>query len=87
MKYSDDEIKKYLSIIDEYNKNNGFKTKSCDSKNFIEDRGYYLCLCCGQIKGRVLKLEIKDYERLHYQKKVFIIENIILRKRLIIFLN
>lgn len=69
MKYADKDIKKYLSIIDEY-KNRGSKTKSCDSKNFIEYQGQYLCLCCSQIKGKILgNIEPKDYNRIHYQKK------------------
>ena len=66
MEYSEDQIKKYLNILAEYKPKP--KTPSC-SLDLIEYQGLYLCRCCSQIKGRMLKADIKDYERTHYQKK------------------
>lgn len=65
MRYSEDEIKKYLNILASYKP----KPKPKCRLNLIEYQGLYLCCCCSQIKGRVLKSDIKDYERTHYQKK------------------
>ena len=66
MRYSEDEIKKYLDILAEYKPKRPYSSCSLD---LIEYQGLYLCRCCSQIKGRVLKSDIKDYERTHYQKK------------------
>lgn len=68
MTYSEEEIKKYLSILEAYKPKPKPKRPSCKNK-LIEYKGLILCKCCSQVKGNVLKSEIKDYERTHYNKK------------------
>lgn len=67
MGYSEEEIKKYLRILSEY-KPSTPPTPKCKNK-LIVYQGLLLCRCCSQIKGRVQKSDIRDYERTHYQKK------------------
>lgn len=66
MDYSEEQIKKYLNVLAEYKP----KPKRPSCKNdLVEYQGQYLCRCCSQIVGRALKTDLKDYERVHYQKK------------------
>ena len=94
MSYTEEEIKKYLEILNNYNKPmQQFTPKSkclgCpNSDSFTIDTGYKICNECGTSNGHVLGFyDLKDYDRLHYRKKVFIIESITMRKRLIKFLK
>ena len=72
--YTEEEIKKYLNILNNYRQ--GLKDKKVSSpcclnkKNYSTYLGQYLCNECGQLKGYVLgKFDINDFDRLHYSKK------------------
>ena len=76
MSYTEEEIKKYLNILSNYKKSlkqfePKFKCKKCSNReSFSSYSGQYLCLECGQLKGHILgNIELKDFDRLHYQKK------------------
>ena len=78
MIYTEEEIKKYLEILDNYRtlERGGFKSNisSCvgckNTKSFYTDFGYKICYECGTLNGHVLGLyELKDYDRVHYRKK------------------
>ena len=88
MSYSEEEIKKYINIIDEYKRGVQGENPPRHSHKLEPYMGQWVCIECGVLKGHILgQYDINDFDRLHYQKRVFIIANIILRKRLIIFLN
>ena len=95
MSYTEEEIKKYMNILSNYNKPMQqfapkSKCKGCpNTKFFTIDSGYKICDECGTLNGHVLgQFDLKDLDRLYYKKKrVFIIGNTIMRKRLIRFLN
>ena len=72
MSYTEEEIKKYLNILHNYkDKVEREICKGClKPENFSTYSGQYLCLECGQLKGHILgNIELKDFDRLHYQKK------------------
>ena len=71
MNYSEEEIEKYLEILNNYK----MEGKTVDTpthicKSFDEYLSQHLCVECGKLKGHILgKFDINDYDRLHYQKK------------------
>ena len=73
MTYTEEEIKKYLNILNNYRE--GLKKKVCspcclNTKKFSTYLGQYICIECGKLKGHILgKFDINDFDRLHYQKK------------------
>ena len=75
MNYTEEEIKKYLDIINNYKRKGSAgggspACKGCIEKNFIPYLGQNLCVECGVFKGHILNnIEIRDFDRLHYQKK------------------
>ena len=77
MSYSEDQIKKYLRILGDYNNicseesNLKAKCSNCENReSFTIDYGYKICDECGVLNGHVLGIyDNKDYERLYYQKK------------------
>ena len=79
MSYTEDQIKKYLEILHNYNKkpieevNDSKKAKCCNCKNsecFTIESGYNICDYCGVANGHVLGFyDVKDYDRLHFRKK------------------
>ena len=74
MKYTEDEIKRYLSILEENTKKNSVlppKSNSCcQNPNFIIWSGYNLCENCCTTSGHVLGyFDTKEYGRFHFQKK------------------
>ena len=77
MSYSEDQIKKYLGILGDYNNicseesNLKAKCSNCENReSFTIDYGYKICDECGVLNGHVLGIyDNKDYERLYYQKK------------------
>ena len=80
MSYTEEEIKKYLNILHNYKVeregviggNVGSPIcKGClQPENFSTYLGQYLCNECGQLKGYILsEFDVKDFDRLHYQKK------------------
>ena len=94
MSYTEEEINKYMNILYNYNKPmQQFSTKSkclnCpNTEHFTIDSGYKICDECGTLNGHVLGLfDIKDLIDCIIEKRVFIIGNTIMRKRLIRFLN
>ena len=96
MSYTEEEINKYLNILYNYNKpmqqvTPKSKCLNCpNTESFTIDSGYKICDECGTANGHVLGFyDVKDYDRLYYliEKRVFIIESITMRKRLIKFLK
>ena len=76
MNYREEEIKKYLNILSNYKKTiNQFtlklKCKGCaNTESFSSYLGYNMCNECGVLNGHILgNIELKDFDRLHYQKK------------------
>ena len=72
MKFTDDEISKYLNILSNYKREGGVgETVGAHAcKSFEIYMGQYLCIECGRLKGHVLgEFDINDSDRLHYQKK------------------
>ena len=77
MSYSEDQIKKYLGILGDYNNifseeiNLKAKCTNCEnSSSFTTDYGYKICDECGVANGHVLGFyDNKDFDRLHYRKK------------------
>ena len=77
MSYTEEEIKKYLDILNNYTSKpvEEFSEKSkclgCpNTKSFSIDSGFKICDECGTLNGSVLGLfDLKDFDRLHYRKK------------------
>ena len=77
MKYSEEQIKKYLEILHNYTKNLSDKPKmqppcsNCEnSENFAIYQGYKICEECGSTNGHVLGyFDPKEYDRLYFRKK------------------
>ena len=77
MKYTEDQIKKYLEILHNYTSNFPeevnlkAKCSNCEnSTSFTIDYGYKICDECGVANGHVLGFyDNKDFDRLHYRKK------------------
>ena len=77
MTYTEEEIKKYLDILNNYTSKpvEEFSEKSkclgCPNTEFFTiDSGYKICDECGTANGQVLGLfHLKDLDRLHYRKK------------------
>ena len=76
MTYTEEEIKKYLEILNNYKKpmqkiTPKSKCPNCqNSESFTIGNGYKICDECGLLNGHVLGLfDGKDLDRLHYRKK------------------
>ena len=77
MRYTEDQIKKYLGILGDYSINSSdesnlkAKCSNCEnSTSFTIDYGYKICDECGVANGHVLGFyDNKDFDRLHYRKK------------------
>ena len=77
MRYTEDQIKKYLGILGDYSINSSdesnLKAKCCACENrtsFTIDCGYKICDECGVANGHVLGFyDNKDCDRLYYRKK------------------
>ena len=78
MYYTEEEIKKYLEIIKDYNisispekSNLKAKCTNCENRTFFTIVcGYKICEECGVANGHVLGFyDNKDHERLFYRKK------------------
>ena len=100
MCYTEEQIEKYLEILNNYNNastnqavedaNRKVRCWNCQSDCFFVNSGYKICDSCGASNGHVLgyydqRLKIMiDYI---FERRVFIRESIIMRKRLIKFLK
>ena len=76
MNYTEEEINKYLNILSNYKKSlQKFELKSkckgcSNTESFSSYSGYNMCNECGTLNGHILgKFDLKDFDRLHYQKK------------------
>ena len=78
MNYTEEEIKKYLDILHNYKVEREekvvsriYKCKGClNTESFSSYLGYNMCNECGVLNGHILgNIELKDFDRLHYQKK------------------
>ena len=93
MCYTQEQIKRYLDILHNYTKkpvedvdvSRKVKCWNCqNSECFFIHLGYSICDYCVAANGHVLGYyDVKDYNRLHFRKRVFIRESITMRKRLI----
>ena len=74
MSYTEDQIKKYLEILHNYNKpvdvSRKAKCSNCQSNSFCVESGYNICDSCGTTNGHVLGyFDFKEYDRFHFRKK------------------
>ena len=76
MKYTEEEIKRYLHILNNYKKpihkfTLKFKCKGCsNTESFTSYSGYNMCYECGTLNGHILgQFDLKDFDRLYYRKK------------------
>ena len=82
MCYTEEEIKKYLEILNNYktvpplravedaNATRKVRCRNCQSECFFIHLGYNICDYCGAANGHVLGYyDVKDYNRLHFRKK------------------
>ena len=78
MKYTEEEIKKYLDILYNYKLDKEkkvfsslYKCKGCSSTEYFSQySGYNLCTNCGTLNGHILgQFDLKDFDRLYYRKK------------------
>ena len=78
MVYTDEEIQKYIGILNKYNnsiKEEGetphqFQCWNCQSVDFFVETGYYICESCGAGNGYVLGYyDLREYDRFHYHRK------------------
>ena len=80
MSYTEDQIKKYLEILNNYTSKPeeevSRKSKCCNCQNsecFTIDSGYKICYYCGVANGHVLGFyDVKDYDRLYFRKKEYL---------------
>ena len=76
MSYTEEEIKTYLEILNNYKKpmkqiSPKSKCLGCpNTESFTIDSGFKICDECGTVNGHVLGFfYLKDFDRLHYRKK------------------
>ena len=77
MNYTEEEIEKYLQILNSYKNNqfeiyndHKFRCKCCRSDSFTIDFGQHVCEECGVVNGHVLGyFDIKEKDRFFYKKK------------------
>ena len=71
MIYSEEEIQKYINILDTNKKSKRKKEIVESHSHKLEPyMGQWMCIKCGVIKEHILgNIELKDFDRLHYQKK------------------
>ena len=89
MTYTKEEIEKYLEILKSYNnlqseekENTNVRCSNCQSDSFSIELGYNVCDSCELTNGHVLGyFDLKEYDRFHFRKKVFIRESTTMRKR------
>ena len=75
MPYTEEEINKYLEILNNYNSKTKEEVKAkccnCQNSEFVTiDSGHKICDECGVANGHVLGFyDVKDYDRLYFRKK------------------
>ena len=80
MCYIEEQIEKYLEILNIYNnastnpaeedRDRKVRCWNCQSNRFFVNSGYSICEDCGASNGHVLGYyDQKDYDRLHFRKK------------------
>ena len=82
MCYTEEQIEKYLEILNNYNNastnqavetadaNRKVRCWNCQSNRFFVNSGYSICEDCGASNGHALGYyDQKDYDRLHFRKK------------------
>ena len=76
MNYTEEEIEKYLKILNSYknnqseNKENKVRCINCREDNFSTYLGQYICDSCGVFNGYVLGYyDIKEKDRFYFKKK------------------
>ena len=93
MRYTEEQMKRYLDILHNYTNqtlgSSQLKCINCQRSNcFSICTGYNVCENCGVLNGHVWGILVRntmiDY---FFERRVFIRESIIMRKRLIKFLK
>ena len=76
MSYTEDQIKKYIEILHNYNKKivddviKKVICSNCQNDSFCVESGYNICDSCGTTNGHVLGyFDLKEYNRFHFRKK------------------
>ena len=75
MSYTDEEIQKYLNIMESYNHPSPIKTNKvtcnhCNNTEFINDKGYRYCNKCGYSIGHILGYnDLTEIDRCHFHQK------------------
>ena len=80
MNFTEEEIKKYLDILNNYKVEReggigvtvgSYKCKGCsNTESFSSYSGYNMCNECGTLNGHILgQFDVKDFDRLYYRKK------------------
>ena len=76
MTYTEDQIKKCLEILHNYNKKKVDDVikkvicSNCQNDSFCVESGYNICDSCGTTNGHVLGyFDLKEYDRFHFRKK------------------
>ena len=78
MCYTEEQIERYLEILNSYTKrqvpstnqeDNHFTCWNCQSDCFFVELGYYKCDSCGSSNGHALGyFDLKKYDRFHYRR-------------------
>ena len=79
MAYTDEEIERYLEILNNYTANQEvgdedgdrhFRCWNCQSDRFFVESGYNKCEECGTSNGHALGFfDLNEYDRSHYRRK------------------
>ena len=75
MSYTDEEIQKYLNIMESYKYPSPTQTdkvtcKNCKNAEFINDKDYRYCNKCGHLIGHILGYnDLSEIDRFHFHQK------------------
>ena len=76
MAYTDEQIKHYANIINNYSKqssiseDNRFRCWNCQSDSFFVESGFYYCQSCQSSNSHALGyFDLKEYDRFHYRRR------------------
>ena len=77
MAYTDEEIERCTEILNKYEQGGlggrhspHFRCWNCQSDNFYDESGYYICESCDSSNGHSLGyFDMREYDRFHYRRK------------------
>ena len=82
MTYTEDQIKKYLEILHNYNKkpvdvSKKVRCRNCQSDSFLVESGYNICDSCGTTNGHVLGyFDFKRIRSISFSKEEYLSEKV-----------